>query len=72
MKVTLKAARVNAGFTQSEIAAKLHKNKATIVAWESGKTKIDMANLRYLCSVYGASEDDIFLPQQYTKRRQKR
>lgn len=71
MKISLKAARVNAGFTQSDIASRCRKNKATIVAWENGKTKIDKANLKFLCALYGAKETDIFLPEMYTKRRQK-
>lgn len=71
MKISLKAARVNAGFTQSDIASKCRKNKATIVAWENGKTQIDKANLIFLCKLYKMKETDIFLPKMYTKRRPK-
>lgn len=66
MQISLKAARVNAGFTQLEIAKKLRKNKQTIVNWENGKTAIDAGNFATLCLLYGVGEDDIFLPTQST------
>nr|DAK55189.1 MAG TPA: helix-turn-helix domain protein [Caudoviricetes sp.] len=62
MKVSLKAARVNAGLTQSDVAEKSHKNKQTIVNWETGKTEIDRANFEMLCRMYGCKMDDISLP----------
>ena len=64
MQISLKAARVNAGFTQSYVAKKLKKNKQTIVNWEKGKTPIDMANFSILCSMYKINKDFIFLPSK--------
>ena len=66
LQITLKAARVNAGLTQEEVAVKLRKNKQTIVNWETGKTTIDFANLVALCRLYKVSEDNIFLPREST------
>lgn len=63
MKISLKAARINANLTQKEVAAKLHKNKQTIVNWENGKTKIDGVNFLALCNLYSIDKDCIFLPQ---------
>ena len=37
MKLTLKAARVNAGLTQEEVAKTIKKSKNTIVNYENGK-----------------------------------
>lgn len=62
MKISLKAARVNANLTQSEVAKKLRKNKQTIVNWENGKTSMDAANFAALCKLYNIGEDYIFLP----------
>ena len=62
MKITLKAARVNANLTQSEVAKLLRKNKQTIVNWENGKTPIDLGNLSLLCKLYNIKEENIFLP----------
>ena len=60
LKISLKAARVNANMTQSEVAKKLQKNKQTIVNWETGKTSIDAANFTALCKLYNIGENYIF------------
>lgn len=64
MKISLRAARVNANLTQSDVAKKLKKNKQTIVNWENGKTTIDAANFAALCKLYNVGEDYIFLPSK--------
>ena len=62
MKISLKAARVNANLTQAEVAKLLRKNKQTIVDWENGKTVIDIGNFTALCQIYKIDKDCIFLP----------
>ena len=63
MKITLKAARVNAGLTQEEVAKKVKKSKNTIVSYENGKSSPDMVTGKALAALYGCSVDDlIFLP----------
>lgn len=44
-KISIAAARVNAGKTQEELANALHVGKQTIISWEKGKTSptVDMA-----------------------------
>ena len=64
MKISLQAARVNAGFTQADVAKRLKKNKQTVVNWEHGKSKIDAANFIALCDMYRVNKDDILLPSQ--------
>lgn len=64
MKISLKAARVNAGLTQTQAAAKAGKNKMTISNWENGKNPIDSFSLEKLCAIYGVTIDDIFLPSK--------
>lgn len=66
MKISLKAARINAGLTQSQVAKALKKGKQTIVNWESGKTTLDVANFAALCDLYGVKKDYIFLPVKST------
>ncbi|WP_311642211.1 helix-turn-helix transcriptional regulator [Selenomonas noxia] len=63
MKISLKAARVNANMTQDEVARVLKKNKQTIVNWENGKTIIDVGNFTALCQLYKIDKDCIFLPK---------
>ena len=63
MKITLKAARVNAGYTQEEAAKEVKKSKNTIVSYESGKSIPDIETGKALAALYGVSVDDIiFLP----------
>ena len=62
MKISLKAARVNANLTQEDVAKQLHKGKQTITNWENGHTSIDIANFTALCSLYRVNPDTIFLP----------
>ena len=63
MKLTLKAARVNVGLTQEEVAKSLKKSKNTIVNYEKGKSSPGIETGKALASLYGVSVDDlIFLP----------
>jgi DNA-binding XRE family transcriptional regulator len=71
MKLKLSALRVNAGLTQEEVAVKMHKNKATIGSWENYKTFPTSIELTQLCSLYNCSYDDIFIPDNLSKREQK-
>ena len=62
LKISLKAARVNANLSQEEVARKMKKSKVTINNWENGKTEIDHGNLNELCRLYSVTMDDILLP----------
>ena len=62
LKISLKAARVNANLSQEEVARKMKKSKVTINNWENGKTEIDYGNLNELCRLYSLTIDDILLP----------
>lgn len=62
-KITLKAARVNAGLTQKEVAERLKVSNKTVWAWEVGKTMPNVNKIDAICNLYGMSYDDIiFLP----------
>lgn len=52
VKIKLSAARVNAGLSQLEAANMLGKSKATLISWEKGRAKIDLANLLLLSRIY--------------------
>lgn len=62
LKISLKAARVNAGLSQDDVCKIVHKTNKTLVNWENGKTRIDEANLLMLCNLYGIDKKYIFLP----------
>lgn len=62
IKITLAAARVNAGLTQKEVAEKMHINKQTLVNWENGKVKPKPACVEMLARIYNFPVNNIFLP----------
>lgn len=63
MKISLKAARVNAGLTQSDVARMLKVSKGTIVNYEKGRSSPSMSVGKTLASLYGVRIDElIFLP----------
>lgn len=61
MRITLRAARINAGFTQKELADELDRNVSTIANWETNKTRINLPDFKKLCKVLKVNENDIFL-----------
>ena len=67
MKVSLKAARVNAELKQSEVAEKMGVTVDRIKYLETkeGSARITYETLLALCSLYNCTPDDIFLPIDY-------
>lgn len=64
MKLTLKAARVNAGYTQAEAAKLIGINKKTLSFWETGKTTPRIKQIPAIEKAYKISYDDlVFLPR---------
>lgn len=61
-RITLKAARVNRGYRQEDVARKLGISKQTIVNWERGKVKPDAAAIMALSQIYETDVDLFSLP----------
>ena len=59
IKISLEAARVNAGLTQKEVAVELHVSNKTVCSWEKGKSFPDAGQIDALCKLYGMSYDNI-------------
>lgn len=59
MRISLKAARVDAGMTQQQVAQSLGVTKQTVGAWESGKTMPRTDKIEAVCALYGRSYDEI-------------
>ena len=59
MAIHLKAARVNAGFTQEEVAKALNISKNTVINYEAYRSKPDIEMAVKLASLYGMTVDDI-------------
>jgi len=59
-KITLKAARVNAGLSQKEAAKQIGVATSTLRNWEAGKTFPNQPKIERMCEVYGISFDVLF------------
>ena len=64
MKITLKAARVNANLTLENAAKALGITKNTLISYEKYRTIPDIRMGKAMAALYGKSVDDlIFLPE---------
>lgn len=62
-KISLEAARVNAGYSQKEAAKSLGVSNKTLCLWESGKAFPKADKIVAICNLYGMAYDNInFLP----------
>lgn len=61
MQITLKSARVNAGYNQKEVAKILKVSHQTLGYWENGKTAIDVKSLKKLLELYNVKIENIKL-----------
>lgn len=68
-RITMEAARVNAGLTQDKIAAKMGISRSFYNNIETGKvTEIKPVYIYAFCQITGFSPDDIILPSESTNR----
>ncbi|MFR8332165.1 MAG: helix-turn-helix domain-containing protein [Oscillospiraceae bacterium] len=51
MKMTLKAARINAGLTQEQVREKTGIARSTLTRWEHGKSSLQVRDLATLCEL---------------------
>lgn len=59
-KISLAAARVNAGYPQDLAAVKLHVTAETLRSWEKGKTVPSYEKFMEICKLYQYPADFIF------------
>lgn len=60
LRISLAAARVNAGLTQEDVAKKLNVGKQTVVSWEKGETEPKISQGMALSALYKIPLDFIF------------
>ena len=67
-KISIRAARINAGYSQ-KVAAKLLKvSTKTLGSWEKGLTFPAVDKIAAICDLYGVSYDNLnFLPTDSLK-----
>ena len=59
MAIQLKAARVNANYTQKAVAEELNISKGAIISYESYRSKPSVELAKKLAELYGMKVDDI-------------
>ena len=63
-KISLAAARVNAGLTQTEAAEKIGVSQITISNWETGKTSPKMSIVPTIAALYKIPVHDLLFVQK--------
>ena len=67
-QMTLKAARVNAGYGQKKAALLLGISNKTLSGWENGKTYPTVDMVQRICDLYHVEYDDVlFIPKSSLK-----
>lgn len=61
-KITMAAARVNAGKTQKQLAKECNVSESTIINWEKGETLPNIKKLPLLEKAYGIPLDYVRIP----------
>lgn len=60
IRITMAAARVNAGLKQQEVADRMKVSKVTIINWEKGKSEPSATQADQLSEIYKMPRDYIF------------
>lgn len=58
-KMSLRAARVDAGFTMRDVAERLNVNENTVSAWERGRSDPRAKQVSEMLKMYGRKFEDI-------------
>jgi DNA-binding XRE family transcriptional regulator len=60
MQISMRAARINAGMKQKDVAKLVGVSVATIGSWENGRSFPTYKRFLSLCHLYGLEQDQIF------------
>lgn len=66
-KIKLSSVRVNAGFTQAQLAEKMNVNRQTVTSWEKGYKRMNAESLFKLAEICNFPVENIELPK-YRKK----
>ena len=58
-KMTMRAARINAGLTQKHAAKEIGVSNKTLGLWEAGVRFPNAEKIGIICDLYGVTYDDI-------------
>ena len=63
LKITLAAARKNAGYSQASAAKSLKISNKTLCNWEKGRSFPNVDKVEAICELYGVTYNELnFLP----------
>ena len=62
IKISMAAARINAGLTQKKLAEECGVSESTIINWENGKAHPHIKRLPLLEKAYGIPLDNVKIP----------
>lgn len=65
LKMTLEAARVNAGYTQVQAAKILGLKPTTLASWEKDSTRLSYVEAHRLARLYRITPDLLFFGSKY-------
>lgn len=65
VKLTLEAARINAGYTQAQAANALGLKSITLAGWEKDSTRLSYIEAHRLAKLYGITPDLLFFDKKY-------
>ena len=65
-KISLAAARINAGFSQEEAAKALNISRSTLIKYESGETVPNWDTVKAIEELYQYPADNIFFGKKST------
>ncbi len=72
VKISIRAARINAGYSQKEVADRLGISNKTLGNWENGITFPPADKIPMICELYGVSYDNLnFLPSDSLKAKKR-
>lgn len=66
-QVSLKAARITAGYTQERLAEEMGVSRQTVINWENGTTEMGTPQFFMFCQLTKYKGEDISLPTKSTK-----
>lgn len=58
-RVSMKAARIDIGMTQEELASAVNVTKKTVGSWENGKTRPKLDKVEAICKALNRPYDSI-------------
>ena len=67
MRISLKAARVNAGLTQDELAKLVGVTRQTVMAWEDNPAAMKIKDAEKVCKTLDVPFDQIFFGSNSTE-----